>query len=247
MDLENKVCLVTGACSGLGLAITKKFLEEGAKVVAVDINEKGEEALKELGYGKDRLEFTIANVSVDADAKAMVDYAVEKFGRLDVAVANAGINGGYTLSTETYETWRKVLSVDLDGVFLTDHYAVLQMEKQGTGGSIINTSSCGGLCGFYDGIAYSAAKGAIVNLTRSCVETYANRGIRVNAVAPGFINTPLIPFLPQSVQDTMYSKEPIGRLAEPEEIANVYVFLASDKSSYVTGTTIAADGGYSAV
>ena len=247
MELENKVCLITGALSGLGYAITKRFLEEGAIVVAVDYNENNKSVLDELGYDESRLVFCKANVSSDADTKAMVDFAVEKFGKLDVAIANAGISGPATLLTESIETWHKVLSVDLDGVYLTDHYAALQMEKQPTGGSIINTSSVGGLVGFDDGYSYSAAKAAVVNMTRASVVGLAPKKIRVNAIAPGFINTPLLGTLPQAVQDSMIAKEPIGRLAEPEEVANAYVFLASDKASYITGITLPVDGGFTAV
>lgn len=247
MELENKVCLITGATSGLGLAIAKRFLEEGAKVIAVGSSERGKKAIDALGYEKDRLVFFQANVSMDESAKAMVDFAVDTFGRLDVAVANAGISGPATLLTETEASWRKVLSVDLDGVFFTNHYAALQMEKQETGGAIINTTSVGGLVGFYDGYSYSAAKGAVVNMTRASVVDLAPKKIRVNAVAPGFINTPLLATLPPEVQAGMLSKEPIGRLAEPEEVANAYVFLASDRASYITGVTLPVDGGFTAV
>ena len=247
MELEGKVCLVTGATSGLGLAITRRFLEEGAAVVAVGSSERGKKAIDSLQVDETRLVFFQANVSRDEEAKAMVAFAVEKFGRLDVAVANAGISGPQTLLTENMESWRKVLSVDLDGVFLTNHYAALQMEKQETGGAIINTTSVGGLVGFHDGYSYSAAKGAVVNMTRASVVGLAPKKIRVNAVAPGFINTPLIATLPQEVQDGMLSREPIGRLAEPEEVANAYVFLASDRASYITGVTLPVDGGFTAV
>ena len=247
MELKDKVCLVTGATSGLGLAITKRFLEEGATVVAVGSSERGRKAIESLDVDESRLAFFQANVSKDEDAKAMVDFAVEKYGRLDVAVANAGISGPATLLTETVESWHKVLAVDLDGVFLTDHYAALQMEKQENGGAIINTTSVGGLVGFYDGYSYSAAKGAVVNMTRASVVDLAPKKIRVNAVAPGFINTPLLATLPAEVQAGMLSKEPIGRLAEPEEIANAYVFLASDRASYITGVTLPVDGGFTAV
>lgn len=247
MELQNKVAIITGGCSGLGLAITKKFLEEGAKVVVGDYNPNGKSVLKELGYDENCLKFCETNVAIEEEVKNLVNYTVESFGKLDIAVANAGISAPGDITEIDYDTWKKVLSIDLDGIFLVDKYAIEQMIKQNAGGSIINTSSVGGLIGFNDGVAYSSAKSGVVNLTKSLVVGFADKGIRVNSIAPGFIDTPLISTLPQALQDSMVSKHPIGRLAQPEEIANAFVFLASDKSSFITGITLPVDGGYTAI
>lgn len=244
MELLNKICVVTGAGSGLGFEIVKRFLEEKARVVAVDYSEEGKEALSRLSSD---VRFCKADVSKEADTKKMIDFAVTAFGRIDVVVANAGISGTSTLLTQNFDDWKRVLSVNLDGVYLTNHYASLQMIEQGTGGVIINTSSIGGLVGFGDGYSYSASKAAVVNMTRASVVGLADKGVRVNAVAPGFFNSPLFARLPIEVKKDMVKKIPMGRVAEVEEVANAYVFLASDRARYITGVTLPVDGGFIAI
>lgn len=248
MELEGKVGIVTGGCSGIGYAIAQLFLEEGANVVVADYNASGEEIVSKLGYGEDRVRFIRTNVSKEEDVKAMVDFAVEAFGKVDAAVACAGVPGSGTILDQSLDDWHRILSVDLDGVFLTGKYVINQMLEKGIKGSVINISSIGGLIGFPHDVTYCAAKGAVVNLTRSEAVKVAEQGIRVNAIAPGYIHTPILDNIPNKADlDIAVGLHPMKRFGEPREIANTAVFLASDRASFITGVTIPVDGGYTAV
>lgn len=248
MELSGKVGIVTGGCSGIGYAITKKFLEEGANVVVADWNEEGNEIIKELGYASDRLRFIKTDVSNEESVKEMVDFTVNTFGKIDIAVANAGLPGDGTILDQGLNNWHKILKVDLDGVFLTNKYVINSMLDKGIKGSIINMSSIGGLIGFPHDVTYCAAKGGVVNLTRSAAVKVAEQGIRVNAIAPGYINTPIMEKIPNKADiEAAINLHPMKRFGQPEEIANVCVFLASNKSSFITGVTLPVDGGYTAV
>ncbi len=248
MELEGKVGLVTGGCSGIGYAIVEAFLEEGANVVVADYNPNGAEVVRNLGYGEDRVRFIRTNVSKEEDVKAMVDLAVEAFGKVDAAVACAGVPGSGTILDQTLDDWHRILSVDLDGVFLTGKYVINQMLEKGIKGSVINISSIGGLIGFPHDVTYCAAKGAVVNMTRSEAVKVAEQGIRVNAIAPGYIHTPILDNIPNKADlEKAIDLHPMKRFGEPKEIANTAVFLASERSSFITGVTIPVDGGYTAV
>jgi NAD(P)-dependent dehydrogenase (short-subunit alcohol dehydrogenase family) len=247
MLFEGKVGIVTGGCSGIGLAIVKGFLEEGAKVVVADWAENGAEVVESLGYGPDRVAFFRVDVSSEEQTIDLIQFTVEKFSKLDIAIANAGIARVKNMLEEDLEGWRKVMAVDLDGVFLTDKYAIEQMLRQGTPGAVVNNSSIGGIVGIEDYLAYSAAKAGVINLTRCLGAGYADKGIRVNAVAPGYIDTPLMKNASVARREYMIDKHPIHRFATPEEVANAVIFLASDKASYITGATLSVDGGYTAV
>lgn len=232
-----KVALVTGGASGIGLATVNLFLREGARAVIADMVPPREET--------DAL-YINTDVTSSASLKAMVDQVVSEYGQIDILVANAGIAEKKNPVAELDEdNWQKVIAIDLTGVVLTNKYVVQQMEKQGHG-SVINMSSILGVVGGPDSAAYSAAKAGVANYTRSQSINYASKGIRFNSVAPGYVNTPLLMTLPQKVRDSMIDKMPVGRLAEPDEIAQVIAFLASDDSSIVTGALISADGGYTA-
>lgn len=232
-----RVALVTGGSSGIGLAAVNLFLREGAKAVIADMVPPKEET--------DAL-YINTDVTSSASLKTMVDKVVTEYGQIDILVANAGIAEKKNPVSELDEdNWRKVIAIDLTGVVLTNKYVVQQMEKQGQG-SVINMSSILGVVGGPDSAAYSAAKAGVANYTRSQSINYASKGIRFNSVAPGYVNTPLLATLPKEVRDSMIDKMPIGRLAEPDEIAQVIAFLASDDSSIVTGALISADGGYTA-
>lgn len=247
MELEGKVGIVTGGCSGIGYAVVEAFLKEGANVVIADYNPKGDEIVKNFGYESNRVRFFRTDISNDQEVQALVEYTINSFGKVDIAVACAGIPGSGDVVDQTLEKWHKILSVDLDGVFLTNKYVIKQMLKQNIKGSIINVASIGGLIGFPHDITYCSAKGAVVNFTRSAAVRVAENGIRVNALAPGYVQTALLENLPKDVLDEMINLHPMKRIAKAQEIADAIVFLASDKSSFITGITLPVDGGYTAV
>ena len=244
-NLNDKVAIVTGGASGLGLAFTKRLLAEGAKVVIADYSSKGQEAANELGE-EGNIRFFQVDVSDENQVKEMVAQTADWFGEVDIVVANAGIPSDTPIHLETAEAWQNLININLSGVFYTDKYAIEQMRKQGNGGSIINIASILGLVGDPDAISYSAAKGGVVNITRSLGVAYAKEGIRVNAVAPGYIRTPLLEQLDADKVKAMEEVHPIGRLGQPDEIANVVSFLASDEASFIVGAIIPVDGGYTA-
>lgn len=239
MRLENKVACVTGAASGIGKAIAEKFIDEGAKVVFSDINPPVD--FKET----ESIFFVKCDVSKTADIQELISKTIQKFGKLDIMVNNAGVAlVGDTLNT-TEEAWDKTISIDLKGVWLGTKYAVPEIAKQGKG-KIINTASIAGLVGFQGTSAYCAAKGAVVNLTREMALDLAAQKINVNAIAPGIIKTNMTKDIlaDPKTANGMLAQTPIGRLGEPEDIAYLAVYLASDESDFMTGQTIAIDGGW---
>jgi meso-butanediol dehydrogenase/(S,S)-butanediol dehydrogenase/diacetyl reductase len=242
----DKVVFVTGGVSGIGAAVSSRFLDEGATVLAADVSQKNIDAftaqLPEEQAG--RLHALVLDVSDSEAVGAAIDSVVSEHGHLDVLVANAGI-GSYGTVTETDDaTWRKVLSVDMDGVFNTARAALPHLIA--SKGSIVSTASISGLGGDPRMAVYNAAKGAVINLTRSMAVDYGHQGVRVNAVAPGPVGTPaLLPLLESKpeARDGYASSIPLGRVAEPREIAAVVAFLASDDASYISGVTLPVDGG----
>jgi len=243
--LNNKVAIVTGGASGIGLAIAQKLLKDGAKVVIADIADKGQEVANELG-DESKVRFFKVDVSNKDQVKETIAQTANWYGSVDIVVANAGIPSDTPCHLETPEAWQEVINTNLTGVFHTNKYAIEQMRKQEKGGSIINMASILGLVGDPDAITYSAAKGGVVNLTRSLGVAYAKEGIRVNAIAPGYIQTPLLTQLDAEKVKAMVNTHPIGRLGQTEEVANVVSFLASDEASFIVGATIPVDGGYTA-
>lgn len=236
--LTSKVAVITGGSSGIGLATAWAFIAEGAVAVSADVNAPEDE----------QIDFVKTDVTDPASLKHMVDTVVAKYGHIDALVANAGVAEEKADVADLNEAnWQKVIDIDLTGVVLTNKYVVQQMAKQDSGGSVVNMSSILGVVGGPKSQAYSAAKAGVANYTKSQAVTYATRGIRFNAVAPGYVNTPLLKTLPKETTDAMVGKMPIGRLAEPEEIANVIVFLSSVKASFVTGAVVSVDGGYTAL
>ncbi|WKZ67399.1 MAG: SDR family oxidoreductase [Flavobacteriales bacterium] len=244
--MKNKVALVTGAGSGIGEACVMAFAREGAKVVLSDIvGEDADRVLKavqELGG-----EGTVvrSDVSRAMDNEHQVAIALQAYGRLDIAVNNAGI-GGPAAPTGEYplDGWEQVIGVNLNGVFYGMRYQIPAMLKTG-GGSIINMSSILGQVGFAYSSAYVAAKHAVVGLTKNAAMEYAAQGIRVNSVGPGFIRTPLLDkHLTEEQLASIAALHPIGRLGRAEEVAELVLWLASDKASFVTGSYYAVDGGY---
>jgi NAD(P)-dependent dehydrogenase (short-subunit alcohol dehydrogenase family) len=251
--LDGKVAIVTGGASGMGEAATELFVREGARVVVGDLQIDAAEDVAER-LGRDLVVAQRADVSVSDDVAALVSQAVERFGRLDVMFNNAGIGGGELLIHETpEETFDRIVAVDLKGVWLGIKHAVPALQRAG-GGSIINTASVSALMGMRHQGAYGAAKGGVVQLTRVAAIEYADAGIRVNAILPGGVLTPLIwnnpalpaPLDPDVVGKMLAAAQPIPRAGLPIDIANAALWLASDESSFVTGQSIVVDGGWTA-
>lgn len=240
---NGKVAVITGGASGIGLATARKLLSEGAKVVLVDWNEDVSEIAKTLN--NDALGIR-CDVSSDTDVQKSVNDIMEKFGHIDFLVANAGIGGGPNKAHEvSVDEWNKVIGVNQTGIFLMNKYVISEMLKNG-GGAIVNTSSMYGLVGTTMSFAYSASKGAINQMTRSLALTYARDNIRVNAVAPGYVDTPILAEVPKEAKDAMANQLPVGRLGKDTEIANLICYLLSDDASFITGAIVPIDGGFTA-
>ena len=244
--LDNKVSLITGAASGIGAATAKLFAAEGATVIVVDIDEtNGRRVADEIGP---RGIFHKANVSEPPEVEAMVRFAVDKFGRLDVLHNNVATAGAVApVGDIPIEAWQRAIAVSLSGVFYGMRFALPQMVAQG-GGVIVNTASVSGLAADYLLGAYNAAKAGVINLTRTAAIEYARKNIRVNAVCPGSVATPpLLRAIGEGEgRRLLEDHHPIGRIGLPEEIARVVLFLASEDSSFMTGSIVVADGGVSA-
>lgn len=241
-SVENKVAIVTGGASGIGRSCAEILIKEGAKVAITDINEElGRSVERELG---ENALFIKADSSSVEDNKKIVEETVKKFGGLHIAVNNAGIGGeSNKVGDMSIGGWDKVIAINLNGVFYAMHYQIPEMKKNG--GSIINMASILGYVGFAHSSAYSAAKHGVLGLTKSAAWEYGTEGIRINAVGPGFIHTPLVDdSMDQQTLDFLASQHAFQRLGKPEEVAELVLWLASDKSSFATGTYFPIDGGY---
>ncbi|MDQ6472293.1 SDR family oxidoreductase [Flavobacterium sp. LHD-80] len=247
--LENKVAFVSGGGSGIGRAVAEAYAQEGAKVVLSDINvEHGEETVKIIKDSGGEAFFVKGDSSSASDNKHMVEVAVSKYGRLDIACNNAGM-GGPAKPTGEYEpeAWDRVIALNLSGVFYACRYQLEQMEKNG-GGSIVNIASIHGQVAAPNSPAYTASKHGVVGLTKNIAAEYALKNIRCNAVGPGYIETALLKDnLTDNMMDAVAAKAPMNRLGTAKEVADLVVFLSSEKSSFTTGSYIIADGGYTAI
>jgi 3-oxoacyl-[acyl-carrier protein] reductase len=243
--LKEKVVIITGAASGIGKAAAKLFCKEGATVVACDLNEELLQALKaETKDFAGEIYPKKLNVTDREAIKELVEEIKEKFGKIDGLVNNAGITRDALLQRMTEENWDMVINVNLKGVFNMTQFVAPVMLKQGYG-SIVNTSSIVGIYGNIGQTNYAATKGGVIAMTKTWAKEFTRKGanIRVNAVAPGFIKTPMTEKIPEKIVKMVEERIPLKRMGTPEEIANVYLFLISDESSYITGQVIGVDGG----
>jgi 3-oxoacyl-[acyl-carrier protein] reductase len=250
--LAGKVAVVTGAAAGIGRATALAFARQGCKVAAWDVNDRGADALvAELAAAGGEAAFFKVSVADGEAVRTTVDAVVARFGRLDVMVNNAGIvrdaqlikwKDGAVVATLSDEAWNAVIDVNLKGVFLGARAVAPQMIAQG-GGVILSTSSVVGLYGNFGQTNYVATKAGVIGMTRVWARELGKFGIRVNAVAPGFIATEILASMPPKVIESMVGHTPLGRMGKPEDIANAFVWLASDAASFVTGTVISVDGG----
>ena len=245
--LDNKIALVTGAGSGIGRATALVFAREGAKVVVADIVvEGGQETVQQIEAAGGEAIFVKADVSQAADVETLIAQTVETYGRLDCAFNNAGIEGGVKPTIDcTEEEFDRTIAVNLTGVWLCMKYEIQQMLSQG-GGTIVNTASAAGLVGFPGLPDYVASKHGVVGLTKTAALEYAKSGIRVNAVCPGVIQTPMVERgaqLSPGFDELAVSMEPVGRFGQPSEVGEAVVWLCSDAASFVTGIPMQVDGG----
>lgn len=251
ITFKGQVALVTGAASGMGFTTAKSFAQAGAMVALADINKTAvEEAAKKLSDEGYNVLPIVCDVSEEEQVTAMVEKTIATFGRLDAAYNNAGVNSLMTDTADlSSEEYNRVLDIDLRGIWLCMKYELQQMRKQGNG-AIVNCSSLGGLVGNAGRAAYHAAKHGVLGLTKSAAIEYAPKGIRINAICPGVIDTPMVE---QMVKSGDFSREvgaslaPIGRLGTEQEIADVVIWLCSPMSTFVIGQSIAVDGGYTIV
>ncbi|WP_216830839.1 3-oxoacyl-[acyl-carrier-protein] reductase [Alkalihalobacterium elongatum] len=243
MRLKEKVAVITGASSGIGEATAKKFATEGAKLVLVDLKkvdvDRTIEDIKSLGAECIGIE---ADVTDRPKVEQLMKATVDHFGKIDIVINNAGITQDAKLEKMTEQEWDNVIDVNLKGVFNVAQAAAKVMIEQKSG-VILNASSVVGMYGNFGQTNYAAAKWGVNGMTKSWAKELGRHGIRVNAIAPGFVTTPLVDKMPEKVKEMMKGKSVLGRMGKPEDIANGYTFLASDEAQYITGTILSIDGG----
>jgi NAD(P)-dependent dehydrogenase (short-subunit alcohol dehydrogenase family) len=244
MRFKDKVAIVTGGASGIGAAVVKEFVKEGAYVVIADLNEElGNKLAGELNRNETKVAFKKVQLTDESDIISMIEATAEQFGKLDILFNNAGIGFFSPTHEISFEQWRKLHSINLDAVFLCSKHAVRFMRNHG-GGNIVNMASAAGLVGQVGTAPYCSSKGGVIQLTKSMALEYAKENIRINAICPGYVKTPLNDQISEENLEFITSLHPIGRLAEPEEIAKAVLFLASDDASFITGSSLVVDGGY---
>lgn len=250
-NMEGKVALVTGASSGIGLHTARLFAEKGASVVLADLDETaGDKAAQAIEDAGGKALFVKTDVSQGAQVKALVEKTIERFGRLDYAVNNAGIGGESVPTADiTEEGWNRVIGINLTGVWLCMKHEIEAMLEN-EGGAIVNVASILGTVGFANAAAYVSAKHGVVGLTKSAAMEYATLGVRVNVVCPGFIYTPMLESAGMAEGTEMFnyisSLHPMQRMGTSEEVAAMIVWACSDEASFVTGASLLVDGGYTA-
>ncbi|MGX5729069.1 SDR family NAD(P)-dependent oxidoreductase [Pseudoxanthomonas beigongshangi] len=245
MNFKDKVVIVTGGASGIGEASAKLFAEHGAHVVIADFSDQGQAVADALSKQGAKSLFVKTDVADTAAVQRMVDETVAAFGRIDVLFANAGIAADGPIDQLSEAAWDRTIGINLTGVYLCDKHVIAQMLKQG-GGVIVNCGSIHSHVGKGGVTAYAAAKGGVKLLTQTLAIDYGARGIRVNAVCPGYIDTPLLKDIPAEAKQALEKLHPMGRLGRAEEVARAVLFLASDDASFVNGASLLVDGGYTA-
>lgn len=243
--MKNKVVIITGAASGIGKATAELFAKHGTSVVISDIQEaEGKATTENIIANGGKASFIKTDVSRPEEMEALVNFAIKTYGKLDIAINNAGIGGELNpIADMSIEGWKKVIDVNLNSIFYGMKYQIQAMLKNG-GGSIVNIASILGAVGFAGSSAYTAAKHGVLGISKAAALEYSAQGIRINAVGPGFIETPLLNALDAEMKSQLASLHPIGRLGTSEEVAELILWLASDKASFVTGSYYPVDGGY---
>lgn len=242
--LQHKIAIITGGASGIGKATSFKFVEEGATVIIWDVNkEKCEETIKELKLKGYKTEAYVLDITDVNETERIAKIVIKKYGRIDILINNAGITRDAIISKMTFSQWQQVIDVNLTGVFnCTKAISVCMIENNY--GRIINTSSVVGLYGNFGQTNYATSKAGLIGFTKSLAKELGKYNITVNAVAPGFINTDMVKTIPKKVVNIMKSRTSLNRLGLPEDIANSYLFLASDEASYISGTVLSVDGAF---
>ena len=243
MRLEDKVAIITGAARGIGAATAEKFAMEGAKIVVADMDGKDvDEAVRQIRSNGGEAIGAAVDVTDRKQVDCLMDKTLETFGRLDILINNAGITADAKLIKMTEDQWDKVINVNLKGVYNCGQAAAKIMVEQASG-VILNATSVVGIYGNFGQTNYAATKWGVIGMTKTWAKELGSKGVRVAAVAPGFILTPMTEKMPENVLDMMKEKSPLKSLGYPEDIANAYLFLASDEARFITGAVLSVDGG----